>query len=89
MDVIGIIPARYSSSRFEGKVLADVLGKPMLQHVWERAKQSIVLDDLIIACDDQRMRLPQEQAEEILEDEYEAYADMKFQEQRDRRGEDK
>ena len=55
MDVIGIIPARYSSSRFEGKVLADVLGKPMLQHVWERAKQSIVLDDLIIACDDQRI----------------------------------
>jgi len=55
MDVIGIIPARYSSSRFEGKVLADVLGKPMLQHVWERAKQSMVLDDLIIACDDQRI----------------------------------
>lgn len=51
MDVIGVIPARYSSSRFKGKVLADILGKPMLQHVWERAKQSRVLDDLIIACD--------------------------------------
>lgn len=55
MDVIGVIPARYSSSRFEGKVLADILGKPMIQHVWERAKQSLVLDDLIIACDDERV----------------------------------
>ena len=52
MDVIGVIPARYSSTRFEGKVLADILGKPMIQHVWERAKEAIVLDDLIIACDD-------------------------------------
>lgn len=52
MNAIGIIPARYSSSRFQGKVLADILGKPMLQHVWEMAKQSLVLDDLIIACDD-------------------------------------
>ncbi|MFZ2938130.1 MAG: 3-deoxy-manno-octulosonate cytidylyltransferase [Candidatus Omnitrophota bacterium] len=52
MNAIGIIPARYSSSRFQGKVLANILGKPMLQHVWEIAKQSLVLDDLIIACDD-------------------------------------
>ena len=51
MDVIGVIPARYLSTRFEGKILADILGKPMLQHVWERAKQSRMLDDLIIACD--------------------------------------
>jgi 3-deoxy-manno-octulosonate cytidylyltransferase (CMP-KDO synthetase) len=55
MEVIGIIPARYSSTRFEGKVLADILGKPMIQHVWERAKQSLVLDALIIACDDERV----------------------------------
>ena len=55
MDVVGVIPARYSSTRFEGKVLADILGKPMIQHVWERAKQSKVLDDLIIACDDERV----------------------------------
>ncbi|HTZ10961.1 MAG TPA: 3-deoxy-manno-octulosonate cytidylyltransferase [Candidatus Margulisiibacteriota bacterium] len=55
MDVIGIIPARYSSSRFEGKVLADILGKPMLQHVWERAKQALLLDDLIIACDNKEV----------------------------------
>jgi 3-deoxy-manno-octulosonate cytidylyltransferase (CMP-KDO synthetase) len=53
MDVIGVIPARYSSTRFKGKVLANILGKPMLQHVWERAKESRMLDDLIIACDDE------------------------------------
>ncbi|MBL7151180.1 MAG: 3-deoxy-manno-octulosonate cytidylyltransferase [Candidatus Omnitrophica bacterium] len=55
MDVIGIIPARYSSSRFEGKVLADIAGKPMIQHVWERAKQALLLDDLIIACDHEQV----------------------------------
>jgi len=55
MDVVGVIPARYSSTRFEGKVLADILGKPMIQHVWERAKQAFLLDDLIIACDDERI----------------------------------
>jgi 3-deoxy-manno-octulosonate cytidylyltransferase (CMP-KDO synthetase) len=55
MDTIGIIPARYQSSRFEGKVLTDILGKPMIQHVWERAKQAKVLDDLVIACDDERV----------------------------------
>jgi 3-deoxy-manno-octulosonate cytidylyltransferase (CMP-KDO synthetase) len=53
MDVIGVIPARYSSTRFAGKILADIMGKPMLQHVWERAKQSRMLDDLIIACDNE------------------------------------
>ncbi|MDD5282071.1 MAG: 3-deoxy-manno-octulosonate cytidylyltransferase [Candidatus Omnitrophica bacterium] len=52
MDVIGVIPARYLSTRFKGKVLADIMGKPMLQHVWERAKASRILDDLVIACDD-------------------------------------
>lgn len=55
MDVIGIIPARYGSSRFEGKVIADINGKPMLQHVWEKAKQAFSLEDLIIACDDERV----------------------------------
>lgn len=55
MDVIGVIPARYGSTRFEGKVLADLLGKPMLQHVWERARKAKFLDELIIACDDERI----------------------------------
>jgi 3-deoxy-manno-octulosonate cytidylyltransferase (CMP-KDO synthetase) len=55
MEIIGVIPARYSSSRFEGKVLADILGKPMVQHVWEHARQALLLEDLIIACDDERV----------------------------------
>ncbi len=55
MNVIGIIPARYSSARFEGKVLADIGGKPMIQHVWERARQAFLLDDLIIACDSEQV----------------------------------
>ncbi len=55
MNVIGVIPARYSSSRLNAKILADLGGKPMLAHVWERAKESQVLDDLIIACDDEQV----------------------------------
>jgi len=55
MDVIGVIPARFGSSRFEGKVLADLNGKPLIQHVWERAKKSKLLDDLIVACDDEKV----------------------------------
>ena len=55
MEVIGIIPARFHSSRFEGKVLADIGGKPMIQHVWEKANESKLLNDLIIACDDERV----------------------------------
>lgn len=54
-EVIGVIPARFSSTRFEAKVLADICGKPMIQHVWERARQSLLLDDLVIACDDERV----------------------------------
>ena len=53
MDCIGVIPARFSSSRFQGKILADICGKPMIQHVWERAKTALALDGLIIACDDE------------------------------------
>ncbi len=55
MNVVGVIPARFYSSRFEGKVLADIGGKPMIQHVWEKAKQAKLLDDLIVACDDERV----------------------------------
>lgn len=52
MRIIGVIPARFQSKRLPGKVLVDILGKPMIQHVWERVKKSKILDDLIIACDD-------------------------------------
>lgn len=53
MEVIGVIPARFDSTRFKGKVLIKISGKPMIQHVWERAKQAKVLDDLIVACDNE------------------------------------
>ena len=55
MDAIGIIPARYGSTRFEGKVIKDLCGKPVVQHVYERAKKAKLLDDLIIAADDDRI----------------------------------
>jgi len=56
MEAVGIIPARYKSSRFEGKVLANILGKPMLQYVWEHSKKAKLLDKVIIACDDERVK---------------------------------
>lgn len=55
MDAIGIIPARYGSTRFEGKLLADLCGKPVIQHTWENAKKSKSIEDLIIATDDKRI----------------------------------
>ncbi|MBI5872661.1 MAG: 3-deoxy-manno-octulosonate cytidylyltransferase [Candidatus Omnitrophica bacterium] len=55
MDVIGVIPARFASVRFEGKLLADLLGKPVIQHVWENAKRAKTLNDLVVACDDERI----------------------------------
>ena len=51
MKIIGVIPARYASTRLKGKVLADLNGKPMIQRVFEQAKKSRWLDDLIIASD--------------------------------------
>ena len=56
MDAIGIIPARYGSTRFKGKVLADLMGKSVLRHVWENAKRASTLDDLIVATDDERVK---------------------------------
>ncbi len=55
MKVIGIIPARYESVRFPGKPLADIDGKPMIQRVFEQAQKSNVLDELVVATDDQRI----------------------------------
>lgn len=53
MNFLGIIPARYASSRFPGKPLADILGKSMIQRVYEQAGQSI--HDLVVATDDRRI----------------------------------
>jgi len=55
MKAIGIIPARWHSERFEGKVLANLLGKPLVQHVWERAKESRILEDVIVAADNEKV----------------------------------
>ncbi|HEX5412516.1 MAG TPA: 3-deoxy-manno-octulosonate cytidylyltransferase [Terriglobia bacterium] len=55
MRMVGVIPARYMSSRLEGKPLMDILGKPMIQHVFERA-QSSQLSEVIVATDDERIR---------------------------------
>lgn len=55
MTSVGIIPARYEASRFSGKVLAEIGGKPMIQHVWKRAKKAHMLDELIVAADDDRI----------------------------------
>jgi 3-deoxy-manno-octulosonate cytidylyltransferase (CMP-KDO synthetase) len=56
MPIVGVIPARYKSSRFEGKPLADILGKTMVQHVFEHAKRAACLDDVVVATDDERIR---------------------------------
>jgi len=53
--VLGVIPARYGATRFPGKPLAVLWGKPILQHVWERARQVEGLDALVIATDDARI----------------------------------
>lgn len=53
--VLGVIPARYGASRFPGKPLATLWGKPMLQHVWERAREVPGIDALLIATDDERI----------------------------------
>ena len=54
--ILGVIPARFASSRFPGKALASLAGKPMIQHVWERAQQSRYLQqNLVVATDDERI----------------------------------
>ncbi len=53
--IIGIIPARFSSTRLYGKPLVDIGGKSMLQHTYESAKKSKLLSDVVIAVDDERV----------------------------------
>src|ERR1017187_7172880 len=55
MKVIGIIPARYSSTRFPGKPLALIAGKPLIRHVVERCQQAKSLAEVIVATDDTRI----------------------------------
>jgi len=55
MRIIGLIPARYSSTRLPGKPLKDICGKPMIQHVYERACESGLIGRVIVATDDERI----------------------------------
>lgn len=55
MTILGIIPARYGSTRLEGKPLKDICGKPMIQHVYEAVQRSRLLDETIVATDDERI----------------------------------
>lgn len=55
MKVIGIIPARYASSRFPGKPLVDIGGTSMIQRVYEQVKNSSCLHEVIVATDDERI----------------------------------
>ena len=55
MKIIGVIPARLGSTRLPEKVLAPIHGRPMIQHVWERARQAKKLNALFVACDDRKI----------------------------------
>ena len=55
MKILGIIPARYASTRFPGKPLHLIAGKPLLQHVVERCQQAKALSEIVVATDDARI----------------------------------
>lgn len=55
MRIVGVIPARYASTRFPGKPLHPIAGKPLLQHVVERCRLSRALADVVVATDDPRI----------------------------------
>ena len=55
MKIAGIIPARYGSTRLEGKPLKEILGKPMIQYVVQTVQQARLLDRVIVATDDMRI----------------------------------
>jgi 3-deoxy-manno-octulosonate cytidylyltransferase (CMP-KDO synthetase) len=55
MKILGVIPARYASTRFPGKPLHPIAGKPLIQHVVERCQQARSLSEIIVATDDPRI----------------------------------
>ena len=56
MKVIGVIPARYKSSRFPGKPLADICGKPMIWWVYNQALKAEALSEAYVVTDDERIK---------------------------------
>jgi 3-deoxy-manno-octulosonate cytidylyltransferase (CMP-KDO synthetase) len=52
---VAVIPARWASVRFPGKALVEVAGKPLIQHVWERARLLTAVDRVLVATDDERI----------------------------------
>lgn len=55
MEIVAIIPARYASTRFPGKALADIQGKPMIEHVYQRVAMVEEINRIIVATDDERI----------------------------------
>jgi 3-deoxy-manno-octulosonate cytidylyltransferase (CMP-KDO synthetase) len=53
--VVGIIPARWGSTRFPGKALHGIAGKPLIRHVWDRCVEAACFDQIVIATDDMRI----------------------------------
>jgi 3-deoxy-manno-octulosonate cytidylyltransferase (CMP-KDO synthetase) len=53
---IAIIPARYGSTRFPGKPLVEIQGKPLIEHVYRRVEQARLVDRILVATDDERIR---------------------------------
>ena len=56
MKILAVIPARYASTRFPGKPLVALAGKPMIERVWERVRQAASLSGIVVATDDERIR---------------------------------
>jgi 3-deoxy-manno-octulosonate cytidylyltransferase (CMP-KDO synthetase) len=56
MPIVGVIPARYASTRLPAKPLVSIAGKPLIQWVWEAACQVVLLDEVLVATDDERIR---------------------------------
>lgn len=53
--ILGVLPARWGSTRFPGKPLHRIAGKPLIQHVWERCQRCSGLDEIIVATEDARI----------------------------------